>query len=534
MENNKHTRRAFLYQATNLIGTTVGLAAMYRGSAIAASSANYNLGEPAACDPGFDKRKPINFQPDKINKLRIRKNVGSLSQDEVARLRKAYAALKQLTVADPSDPRGWLRQANAHCWQCGGGKNGRTGEEIHNTWWFFPWHRAYIYFHERILAKLINDSDFTLPYWRWDTPLVTQQTDRFVTSTLVQQTTRKAGDRSNRQIPSIYSEPNDSSNSLFDSNRNFFVTDQIHEKIVGRIAMAKNLFLPSYQRFMGDGAGKSSSGGAIEKSPHDPIHICVGDRDGGEKIDMGLFSTAARDPLFFAHHANIDRLWHVWLNLVPGHKNPSDSAWLNHRWVFYDENRLPVSISVADILDIENSLHYSYEENDELAKTLFTGKEQPTEFTSKQVKLLGSVTANFSMKPEPASFMIPIPSMFRADIISLPRQTYSLYIEGIDIPYDKSAMIRVFANLPTADSDTALDFTHFLGNVTSAAKALSGTGHIHSPDGFSVVFDLSANIKELLRNDKNLTITLVPFDCAGKKPSVVNVKFRQISLWLGY
>ena len=38
---------------------------------------------------------------------------------------------------------------------------------------------------------------------------------------------------------------------------------------------------------------------------------------------MGSFYTAGLDPLFWLHHANIDRLWEVWLSLDSGHVNPS-------------------------------------------------------------------------------------------------------------------------------------------------------------------------------------------------------------------
>jgi polyphenol oxidase len=30
--------------------------------------------------------------------------------------------------------------------------------------------RLYVYFHERILGKLIGDDSFALPFWNWDAP----------------------------------------------------------------------------------------------------------------------------------------------------------------------------------------------------------------------------------------------------------------------------------------------------------------------------------------------------------------------------
>ena len=42
--------------------------------------------------------------------------------------------------------------------------------QIHFSWFFFPFHRAYLYFFERIAAKLLGEPDFALPFWSWDVP----------------------------------------------------------------------------------------------------------------------------------------------------------------------------------------------------------------------------------------------------------------------------------------------------------------------------------------------------------------------------
>jgi polyphenol oxidase len=58
---------------------------------------------------------------------------------------------------------------------------------------------------------------------------------------------------------------------------------------------------------------------------------------------MGSLATAGKDPLFYAHHLNIDRLWWLWLQLpaaVNGNEraNPTSTDWLNSQFAFYDEN----------------------------------------------------------------------------------------------------------------------------------------------------------------------------------------------------
>nr|KAJ0188013.1 hypothetical protein LSAT_V11C900497180 [Lactuca sativa] len=77
----------------------------------------------------------------------------------------------------PEDhPHSWVQQAKIHCAYCNGGysqvQSGFPDLEIavHNSWLFFPFHRWYLYFLEKILGKVLVDPTFALPYWNWDNP----------------------------------------------------------------------------------------------------------------------------------------------------------------------------------------------------------------------------------------------------------------------------------------------------------------------------------------------------------------------------
>jgi polyphenol oxidase len=80
---------------------------------------------------------------------------------------------------------------------------------------------------------------------------------------------------------------------------------------------------------------------------------------------MGHLGFAARDPIFFAHHGNLDKIWSNWNALaahsqLPAYENPTDPAFRSERWNFYDEKERVVSISASDVLDHQNHLRYSY------------------------------------------------------------------------------------------------------------------------------------------------------------------------------
>src|SRR5207245_631947 len=70
---------------------------------------------------------------------------------------------------DPKDPTSWLYQANIH------GTTDLPMQEgwaqcQHGSFFFFPWHRMYIYYFERILRKASGNPDFALPYWNYSLP----------------------------------------------------------------------------------------------------------------------------------------------------------------------------------------------------------------------------------------------------------------------------------------------------------------------------------------------------------------------------
>lgn len=99
----------------------------------------------------------------------------------------------------------------------------------------------------------------------------------------------------------------------------------------------------------------------IASRPHGPVHIWTGLFDKPHE-DMGNFYTAGKDPIFFGHHANVDRMWMLWKAI--GGKNRTeftDPDLLNAGFVFYDENAQLVRVKVRDCLD-HLKLRYKYQD----------------------------------------------------------------------------------------------------------------------------------------------------------------------------
>lgn len=248
--------------------------------------------------------------PDKAPRMLLDRFVKDKSK--VDAFKRGVAAMK---ARKPSDPRSWFFQAAIHgvsdefiadarkqdpgiaradrkFWnQCTHFNNASSAE-------FLIWHRAYVYYFERILREASGDKDFSLPYWNYAEP-------------------------SQRACPGIFADPDRDPtsrhprNPLYDGRREpkfmtgaLTLTDravsvaQSAEKTAFFARLAGNAFAGATDDQELDAKG------ALEAQPHDQIHIAVG----GIMADP---ETAAFDPIFWVHHCNVDRLWSLW-DCLPG------------------------------------------------------------------------------------------------------------------------------------------------------------------------------------------------------------------------
>jgi tyrosinase len=111
--------------------------------------------------------------------------------------------------------------------------------------------------------------------------------------------------------------------------------------------------------------GPEPLGGLIEQEPHNLVHGNIGGATGL----MRSTTVAGRDPIFWLHHANIDRLWEVWRRL-PGSVELTDQAglpadvlseWRSASFTFGGTGAKTV-YSIDDLVDTTaEPLRYEYE-----------------------------------------------------------------------------------------------------------------------------------------------------------------------------
>jgi hypothetical protein len=211
----------------------------------------------------------------------------------------------------------------------------RTRIEPH----FLSWHRMYLYFFERVLRKASGDPDFALPYWDYTNDTVDAPdpatSARKIPSIFVAPTLQTSGG----QIP----------NPLFESRRTagFGSTVQLDPIDTN---VDSTLALDNFQSFQN----------TLETTIHGFVHCAVGSACLGPY--MGIVPFAGNEPIFWHHHANIDRLWQCWTERNGRDANPTaDNDWMKEEFAFVDENGTPVSMKVSELFDPNGRIDFSYD-----------------------------------------------------------------------------------------------------------------------------------------------------------------------------
>ncbi len=441
----------------------------------------------------------------------VRREIWGLERNEIwdpHTLAYAQAILKLGDRVFPTDRRSYAYQVAMH----GNNDDPTTGPDgvwnmcQHQSWFFLPWHRMYILFFEEIVrAEVVaanGPADWALPYWDW---------------------------QANRALPPAFRE-----RKLPDGHDNpLFVEDRVIGNDGARMlpAVVEWTAAEASQEFsatFGFGGGiidrPSHFGarvtGVVERQPHNNVHSTI----------AGPMATAASpgDPIFWLHHAQVDRLWSRWLQLGGGRSNPDDDRWLDQEFAFFDASNTKVTRTPRDVVSTE-ALDYRYEDDPapgaiplsaivpEQARAALRTLEVSRTVSPEPKELGASGPVKLGAGPTSASVELDVDQdsdIQRLAALDVAPSTVALVMEDIELDDPAAPMYEVYLNLPgSPDKDGRHDSPHFVGFLE-----FFGADHEHGEHaehaGAKRMFDITSIVHRLQQegswDPKRAEVSLTP------------------------
>ncbi|HEX4306199.1 MAG TPA: tyrosinase family protein [Solirubrobacterales bacterium] len=427
------------------------------------------------------------------------------------------------------DPTSWWYQAAVHGTHAANPLK-EWNQCTHFTWYFVSWHRAFLYYFEEIVRAAIGEihgaeaaEGWALPYWNYC----------------------RGGDFS--KLPDAFREAHrkdGSPNPLFIPQRDPVMNaggTMLDEAVESDWALGRPHFIGRAE-FGGKKEkiaqfGNSTSSGVLEGTPHGSVHNGVG----GENGWMKDIKAAAKDPIFWLHHCNIDRIWSQWVSLGEGRENPNDPIWLEQVFEFNDAAGKVATKSSIELVDTK-ALDYEYDSVDGIPKAgapktgapkagateaetavavpASAGQSGEGEGSSApiQSKIVGASETKLTLSGEPAAIPVEIDARAREEVreastVTDPRRLY-LNIENIEGEANPGISYGIYVNLPKgADAKTKRE--HHVGNVS-----LFGIEHAAAPLKDEPAHSVAASVEigALLRalgggeqfDEEGINVTFLP------------------------
>ena len=424
-----------------------------------------------------------------------RKGAHSLSADdpEVKLLRDAVKALTKRG----DDPTGWKRMSTYHRDFCGT----RDSNEVHFTWVFLPWHRFYLTIVERHLQAAVNEPNLALLYWDW---------------------------YATRKIPGIFVGSN---NPLLDPTRNPSGLQMEDDNFGNALSEGDLSALPQFAGF----GGSIGAAGALENGPHGGGHIY-------SRGNMANFATAAIDPLFYAHHGNVDRLWEVWRNAANRNDPPDDSEWNGREFAFLDVDGTMRKWRSKDGVKTQD-LGYKYDTiapkaplvtaNANLAAPASAPIEIkiPLATSSGQEQDYSLGGSGLAVKPKvgPASDTLAAPLSSTSTSELLAGRKLFLLVQGIKVP-PEAAYVHVHINFGGNVAQLTRTLSRETQSYAGSAVLVPGGGAAGEPT-IDLKIALTGRARSITTPLASLQLSIIPFDAAGERlAETTSVQGLQLSL----
>ncbi|HWJ18443.1 MAG TPA: tyrosinase family protein, partial [Geobacterales bacterium] len=290
---------------------------------------------------------------------------------------------------------------------------------------------------------------------------------------------------------------NGEANSLYFQFRNpQFLTEGLNETIIDILQR------PRFEALLREpvlltSPPRNGFSNELESTLHDAIHSAVGLREG-----MGSPEFAARDPIFWIHHANIDRLWESWRlperdgtsSRDPAANNP----WRAIRFRFVDSGGQEATADIALSLLAATNLGYRYDrlEPVQAPPSAFL----PASALKAPTMLLESAGAQKAIRTPQDIVTVPlVPSQMQSAIADVTRNPAVRYELSIDLNSgSEPGIYQVF--LTSREKEGAMSAEKKIG-AFSLFSARGSQIHQHKASDAKVDTTIRIDITDQVKNN---------------------------------
>jgi len=428
----------------------------------------------------------------------------------------------------------------------------------HGSWYFLPWHRGYLLAFEKVVRAAMATlpgapANWMLPYWNYFKPGQNQLPAEFASKSWPD------GANDNPLFEAARYGPNDDGKVFVDFTGPYAVEEGTAFKdlafIGGADGGSPGFGGPETDRFTHGGG----THGGLEHQPHDMVHVNVG---GINKV--GLMTdpdTAGLDPVFWLHHANVDRLWEVWKSVPDVQGDPKSPKWLGGPASIHGGRAFVMPLPDGSAwtyvpADMENlsDLQYTYDnlalptglalpaqrfERLGASATQAQALQKKVNAMSRSVNLLGASDTQLRLAGMGGTTRVtlhpPVQKKLAASLTAAPQAVPGrvyLNLENVRAKRD-GAVFTVYINLPHG-ADPAKHPELRAGSIALfGARAASETDGEHAGEGLSFSLDISS-IVDVLHQAQDLDagkldVQLVP---RNPLPEEAQVTIGRIGVYL--